>query len=195
MFPEASGTSEVRESERISLREEVREMFSHGKFVVTLPHPGLPFAAWGSYLRKGFPADEVAPLSCRPRQSYLGGGLTLFDSLDSVAVCHPARSSLLGAHTSLHQLMGTAQDFASAVHLACTHPAVSSLARNKTVSLFEVTIRVLGGLLSGHLLALQRLAPAYDGRARAFTRSPRNSGCCACWPAYLVPPRLKRLFT
>lgn len=72
-------------SERVRLREKVREMFYH---------------AYGGYMTHAFPHDELRPLSrsytdslielgnaVRPtREGYAGVALTLIDSLDTLAV-------------------------------------------------------------------------------------------------------------
>ena len=42
--------STMPESERIALREEVREMFTHG---------------YDNYMRHAFPKDELKPISCQ----------------------------------------------------------------------------------------------------------------------------------
>ena len=58
--------------------------------------------------------------------------LTLIDSLDTIAI------------------MGNKTQFWEAVHLVISHV---SFDQESTVQVFEVTIRVLGGLLSAHLIA------------------------------------------
>ena len=133
---------------RIELRETVREMFHHG---------------YGNYMRHAFPHDELRPLSrgytdslvelgnvARPtRERYSGVALTLIDSLDTLAV------------------LGNASEFSWAVRWVSTHV---SFDQDADVSLFETNIRVLGGLLSAHLIAQGELRGAehlavagYDG--------------------------------
>ncbi|KAJ4456090.1 putative Alpha-mannosidase I MNS4 [Paratrimastix pyriformis] len=151
LLPEPSQFSDegllegVDNAEQKALRLEVSEMFFH---------------AYGAYMAHGYPADEVTPISCHQRTSYLGfvacvfikasffktrGGLLLFDVLDTLAV------------------MGNMSAFFEAVQLACYDPQIALFfERNKTVSLFEINIRVLGGLLSAHILA-EGSFPTYDG--------------------------------
>lgn len=111
------------------LREVVREMFHH---------------CFDNYMRLAFPHDELKPLSCTPRSrndpedrgsldDVLGDySLTLVDSMDTLAV------------------MGEYAQFEEAVWNVVKHV---SFDRDHTVSVFEATIRVLGGLLSAHIMA------------------------------------------
>eukprot|EP01138_Halocafeteria_seosinensis_P008945 gb/GECG01009142.1/.p1 GENE.gb/GECG01009142.1/~~gb/GECG01009142.1/.p1 ORF type:complete len:1045 (+),score=110.83 gb/GECG01009142.1/:1-3135(+) len=124
-------------------REDVRDMFYH---------------AFDAYMEHGFPWDELQPLTCKPRKWFmrergtlddtLGGYmLTLVDALDTLAV------------------IGDYEEFSRAVSYVSEHLTFD---RNVTVSTFEANIRVLGGLLSAHLLAtnpeFSDLMPAYNGR-------------------------------
>ena len=117
-------------SEKLAMRETVREMIFH---------------AYDGYKRLAFPHDEVRPLSStytdslvelgnanKPSRAYQGIALTLIDSLDTLA------------------MVGNASEFAWAVNWVAEHV---SFDLNVEVSLFETNIRVLGGLLSAHLLA------------------------------------------
>lgn len=115
-------------SERRHLREQARAMFYHG---------------YRSYMEHAFPWDELKPLSCEGRRwdrrergdldDVLGGySLTLVDSLDMLAI------------------LGDRDEFARAVKLVIDHV---SFDRDVTVSVFESTIRVIGGLVSAHMLA------------------------------------------
>eukprot|EP01134_Creolimax_fragrantissima_P001377 CFRG1377T1 len=116
--------------ERIALSEEVREMFAH---------------AFNGYIEYAHPADELKPLSCTPRSrredDFRGDvdrcmgnySLTLIDSLDTLAV------------------MGDIELFYRAIDVVATTVTFDT---SVIVSVFEVTIRVLGGLLSAHCLAL-----------------------------------------
>ncbi len=68
------------------LREEAKDLFLHG---------------WNSYIDKGFPYDEIRPISCRglgPDDDIMNIGLndglgdfalTLIDSMDMFPVCYP----------------------------------------------------------------------------------------------------------
>jgi len=113
----------------IAMREEAREAF---------------YYAYDNYMLHAYPADELMPLSCKGRyrdpsnprghmDQVLGNyTLTLIDSLDTLAV------------------LGDYVGFETGVQLVKRDV---SFDRDVTVNLFEVTIRVLGGLLSSHLLA------------------------------------------
>lgn len=110
------------------LAESISELHSH---------------CWNGYMASAFPADELKPITCTPRvrdpydvsnQSTLGNfSLTLIDSLDSLMI------------------FGKISDFIKAVKYISSD--LLSLTSNLQVSSFETNIRVLGGLLSGHILA------------------------------------------
>lgn len=85
--------------------------------------------AFDSYMTHAFPYDELQPLSCKGEDTFGGLTLSLIDTLDMLVILRrwPA--------------------FVSAVkHLRNN----LSFNLNTTVSVFEITIRVLGGLLSAH---------------------------------------------
>jgi len=88
---------------------------------------------YDNYMEHAFPADVLLPLSCRGRDGWGGITLTLIDTLDTLA------------------LFGNASEFEARVHWVAEHVSFDV---DETVSLFETTIRALGGLLSAHLLAL-----------------------------------------
>jgi hypothetical protein len=109
------------------LAEQTRGMFLH---------------AYRGYLAHGFPWDELRPVSCQPRRwdrrergtiddVLSGSALTLVDALDSLAV------------------LGLKDEFFRAAQVVAREV---SFERDVTVSVFESTIRSLGGLLSAHLL-------------------------------------------
>ncbi|KAJ8922355.1 hypothetical protein NQ315_004298 [Exocentrus adspersus] len=115
--------------ERIQLREEARDMFYH---------------AYNAYMENAYPADELMPLSCMGRyrgltpnrgdiDDSLGNfSLTLIDTLDSLVV------------------LGDLEEFEHAVKLVIKDVSFDN---DVIVSVFETNIRVLGGLLSAHILA------------------------------------------
>ncbi|XP_076062740.1 ER degradation enhancer, mannosidase alpha-like 2 isoform X2 [Oratosquilla oratoria] len=115
--------------ERLALKEEAREMFYH---------------AYNSYMDNAFPADELMPLSCRGRwrdtepsrgdiDDALGNfTLTLVDTLDTLVV------------------LGDIEEFDRAVRLIIRHV---SFDHDIIVSVFETNIRMVGGLISAHVLA------------------------------------------
>jgi mannosidase alpha-like ER degradation enhancer 2 len=106
--------------------------------------------AYGSYLTHAFPRDVLQPLSCSGRDQWKGITLTMVDALDTLAV------------------LGNRSAFAHAVEHCLEHLTFDL---DQNVSVFETTIRALGGLLSAHTLALDpELAlldsyPPTDGRA------------------------------
>lgn len=135
----------MSKEEREALKEEARDMFYH---------------AYNAYMDNAYPADELMPLSCKGRyrgsepnrgdiDSTLGNfSLTLVDTLDTLVV------------------LGDLEEFENAVKLVARDVSFDT---DVIVSLFETNIRMLGGLLSGHILAeyLQQRAdimPWYRGQ-------------------------------
>ncbi|KAM7538392.1 hypothetical protein Aperf_G00000065990 [Anoplocephala perfoliata] len=113
----------------LQMRHKIREMFDFG---------------YSNYMKYAYPEDELDPIHCRGRghdhsnpsninvNDALGDyQLTLVDSLDSLAV------------------FGNVTEFKRAVKLVS-----ETLSFNKpsVVQIFEANIRILGGLLSAHLL-------------------------------------------
>ncbi|XP_072766210.1 ER degradation-enhancing alpha-mannosidase-like protein 3 isoform X3 [Anoplolepis gracilipes] len=134
----------MSKEERETLKEEARDMFYH---------------AYNAYMDNAYPADELMPLSCKGRyrgsepnrgdiDSTLGNfSLTLVDTLDTLVI------------------LGDLEEFENAVKLVTRDVSFDT---DIIVSLFETNIRMLGGLLSGHILAeyLQQRAdimPWYRG--------------------------------
>ena len=103
------------------------------------------YHAFDNYMKHAFPADELKPLSCSARRADEGRGslddslgdysVTLIDALDTIAV------------------MGDFDRFETAVRDVIRHVRVD---RDVEVSVFECTIRCLGGLLSAHIIAEQQ---------------------------------------
>ena len=117
------------ESLRLEMLSEARKMFDFG---------------YNCYMDCAFPQDELDPIHCRGRgpdvanpdniniNDVLGDySLTLVDALDTLAI------------------MGNASEFRRAVQLVVDHV---NFDKPNTVQVFEANIRVLGGLLSAHLL-------------------------------------------
>ena len=103
----------------------------------------MQWHAYSGYVAHAWPADELRPLTCDGRRwnarergtldDVLGGyALTLVDSLDSLAVT------------------GDLTGFRAAVSAVIHHVRLDTPV---SVSVFEASIRVLGGLLSAHQLA------------------------------------------
>ncbi|KAF8663869.1 hypothetical protein HU200_055204 [Digitaria exilis] len=90
------------------------------------------YHAFDGYMKYAFPLDELRPLSCQGEDSLGGYALTLIDSLDTLA------------------LLGDKENFGAAVEWVGKNVRFDI---NKTVSVFETNIRILGGLLSAHLMA------------------------------------------
>uniref|UniRef100_A0A0E0JPC8 alpha-1,2-Mannosidase n=1 Tax=Oryza punctata TaxID=4537 RepID=A0A0E0JPC8_ORYPU len=134
------------------------------------------YHAFDGYMQHAFPLDELRPLSCQGEDSLGGYALTLIDSLDTLA------------------LLGDKERFDAAVEWVSKNVRFDI---NKTVSVFETNIRILGGLLSAHLIAsdyttgmriqsyddqllhlaadlAQRLLPAFD-TPTVYERVTKNS--------------------
>ncbi|KAG7488228.1 hypothetical protein MATL_G00030310 [Megalops atlanticus] len=116
--------------ERHRLRNQVVEMFDH---------------AYQNYMDHAYPADELMPLTCRGRvrglepsrgdvDDALGKfSLTLIDTLDTLA------------------LLNKTTEFEAAVRRVLSDVRLDN---DVVVSVFETNIRVLGGLLGGHSMAV-----------------------------------------
>ncbi|XP_055594494.1 ER degradation-enhancing alpha-mannosidase-like protein 3 [Uranotaenia lowii] len=122
-------THNMSNKERNELKEEAREMFYH---------------AYEAYMDKAYPADELMPLSCTGRyrgitpsrgdlDDVLGNfSMTLVDTLDTLVI------------------LGDLEEFERAVKLVIKDVKFDS---DIVVSVFETNIRMVGGLLSAHILA------------------------------------------
>jgi hypothetical protein len=139
-------------------REEAREMLEH---------------SFGSYMQHAYPLDELKPLSCVGRRwdqrergnldDSLGGfSLTLIDSLDSLAV------------------MGDLPGFRCAVSRVVKDVGFAN--RSVVVSVFETAIRVIGGLLSAHILSVdEKLGIWREGCLhRSVINGDENSSVSDC---------------
>ncbi|XP_055480463.1 ER degradation-enhancing alpha-mannosidase-like protein 3 isoform X2 [Psammomys obesus] len=126
----AAGAAPMSREEKQKLGNQVLEMFDH---------------AYGNYMEHAYPADELMPLTCRGRvrgqepsrgdvDDALGKfSLTLIDSLDTLVVLNKTK------------------EFEDAVRKVLRDV---NLDNDVVVSVFETNIRVLGGLLGGHSLAI-----------------------------------------
>ncbi|KAK6630642.1 ER degradation-enhancing alpha-mannosidase-like protein 2 [Polyplax serrata] len=88
--------------------------------------------AYDSYLKYAFPYDELRPLSCDGVDTWGSYSLTLIDALDTLAV------------------MGNFTEFRRVVDIIIKN--ADFVNNNINVSVFETNIRIIGGLLSAHLL-------------------------------------------
>ena len=126
--------------------------------------------AFESYMAHAWPWDELKPLTCAPRRwdrrergdldDALGGySLTLVDSLDALAMA------------------GDLARFRCAV--ATVVRTVGFGGRDVNVSVFETVIRVVGGLLSAHLLAADEALAVFSPRG-GCGGAPCERACGAC---------------
>ncbi|KRX61196.1 ER degradation-enhancing alpha-mannosidase-like protein 1 [Trichinella sp. T9] len=133
------------ESERIKMVDMIRQMFGF---------------AYDNYMRWAMPFDELDPLNCRGRgpdyadrkniniNDVLGDySLTLVDSLTTLAV------------------MGNVTEFRRAVGLVLEHVNFN---KDNTVQVFEANIRVIGALLSAHLIIVDQNALLGDFRIAGY---------------------------
>ncbi|CAK9823744.1 ER degradation-enhancing alpha-mannosidase-like protein 2 [Anthophora retusa] len=88
--------------------------------------------AYSSYLTYAYPYDELRSLSCDGFDTWGSFSLTLIDALDTLAV------------------MGNFSEFRRVTEIISTR---ANFEANINVSVFETNIRVVGGLLSAHLLS------------------------------------------
>lgn len=136
-------SSQITKTEKQQLKVKVLEMFDH---------------AFGSYMKYGYPADEIMPLSCKGRyrdlvvsrgdiDEVLGNyTLTLVDSLDTLA------------------LLGRIDQFENAVkNVMHIH-----FDRDLIISVFESNIRMLGGLISGHVSLIHLKKNHYPKRFKWY---------------------------
>ena len=99
--------------------------------------------AYDNYLLHAFPHDELAPISCVGVDTWGSFSLTLLDALDTLIV------------------MGNTSEFQHAYHLALQQQFSFDIDTNTSV--FEANIRVVGGLLSSHLLSARGDIPLPPG--------------------------------
>ncbi|GAA6006626.1 hypothetical protein JCM11491_003122 [Sporobolomyces phaffii] len=122
--------------------------------------------AYSSYKRVAFPHDELLPLSCAKQghdrlnpdnvgvNDVMGDyALTLVDSLDTFP------------------MLNDRAGFEQAVRETIQHVSFDVDSR---VQVFEVTIRMMGGLLSGHLLALDPKSRHFNTSTIPFASSIRG---------------------
>ncbi|XP_044012786.1 ER degradation-enhancing alpha-mannosidase-like protein 2 [Aphidius gifuensis] len=88
--------------------------------------------AYSSYLTYAYPYDELRSLSCDGFDTWGSFSLTLIDALDTLAV------------------IGNYSEFRRVAEIVSSR---ESFEANINVSVFETNIRVVGGLLSAHLLS------------------------------------------
>lgn len=91
--------------------------------------------SWESYRRFAWGEDELKPLSGQGDETFGGWGATLIDSLDTLWI--------MGFKNEFYEAL----DAVAAIDFGKSHM--------KTISVFETTIRYLGGLLSAYDLSLE----------------------------------------
>ncbi|OQR97129.1 ER degradation-enhancing alpha-mannosidase-like protein [Achlya hypogyna] len=101
------------------------------------------YHAYDNYMRHAFPLDNLRPISCKGDTFELGKipMLTLIDTLDTLVV--------FGDHAEFRRAVGLVL-------------ASANFNLNTEVSVFETTIRVLGGLLSAHIFATDPALRIYE---------------------------------
>ncbi|XP_016148993.1 ER degradation-enhancing alpha-mannosidase-like protein 2 isoform X1 [Sinocyclocheilus grahami] len=90
------------------------------------------YHAYNSYLENAYPYDELRPLTCDGQDTWGSFSLTLIDALDTLLI--------LGNHTEFQRVATLLQD-------------TVDFDIDVNASVFETNIRVVGGLLSAHLLS------------------------------------------
>ncbi|KYR00514.1 glycoside hydrolase family 47 protein [Tieghemostelium lacteum] len=101
------------------------------------------YHGYNNYMKYSFPMDELKPITCTGSNTFGQYALTFIDSLDTLAV------------------LGNFTEFEKGVNWVIENIKFDN---DMTVSVFETNIRVLGGLLSSHLLAEKYLgADKYKG--------------------------------
>ncbi|XP_061662712.1 ER degradation-enhancing alpha-mannosidase-like protein 2 isoform X5 [Syngnathoides biaculeatus] len=93
---------------------------------------GMFYHAYNAYLDNAFPYDELRPLTCDGQDTWGSFSLTLIDALDTLLV--------LGNQTEFQRVASLLQD-------------TVDFNIDINASVFETNIRVVGGLLSAHLLS------------------------------------------
>ncbi len=90
------------------------------------------YHGYNNYIEHAYPYDELRPLSCDGVDTWGSYSLTLIDTLDTLAV------------------VGNYSEFRRVANLILEN---AHFDMNINVSVFETNIRILGGLLSAHLLS------------------------------------------
>lgn len=118
------------QNERLRLKSLAKQMFEFG---------------YDNYMKHAFPMDELDPIHC------LGRGPDRLN-LDNININDVLGDYLLTLVDSLSTLVvfGNASEFQRASKLVIDE---LNFDKDNTVQVFEATIRVLGGLLSAHLIA------------------------------------------
>jgi len=117
------------------------------------------YHGYDNYMAHAYPRDELCPLSCTGRDTWGPFALTLVDTLDTLVV------------------LGNYSEFARAAQMVARRLDFDI---DRNVSVFETNIRMLGGLLSAHLLAAQ-LTSGGDNKADDMGPGPSPLPTVAGW--------------
>jgi len=123
--------------------------------------------AYDAYMHNAFPASELKPLTCQPGKFNLVKvpALTLIDTLDTLIIMgnftefarSVERLRFLDAMMN-REFQASKEKSKRSKHNNEKGERGGLFSINQNVSLFETTIRVLGGLLSAHQMALAFMA-------------------------------------
>ncbi|OQR66278.1 ER degradation-enhancing alpha-mannosidase 1-like [Tropilaelaps mercedesae] len=116
--------------------------------------------AYDSYMRHAFPADELNPLACCGR----GPDRERRDNININDVLGDYSLSLVDSLSTL-AVMSNLTEFRRAVELVLNNV---SFDKDNTVQVFEANIRLLGALLSAHLLIKDPTQPFGDLRPAGY---------------------------
>lgn len=98
--------------------------------------------AYSGYLQHAYPYDELRPLTCDGVDTWGSYSLTLIDALDTLII--------MGNYTEFQRVVNIITD-------------TINFDANTNVSVFETNIRVIGGLLSAHILSHKAGMPLEPG--------------------------------
>lgn len=90
------------------------------------------YHAYNGYLNHAYPLDELKPITCTGHDTWGSFSLSLVDALDTLII------------------MGNTTEFRRAVDLVLKSVKTDA---NVNVSVFETNIRIVGGLVSAHMLS------------------------------------------
>ncbi|ORZ41348.1 glycoside hydrolase [Catenaria anguillulae PL171] len=124
------------------------------------------FHAWNNYLLHGYPHDELAPISCKGQKVHGNIFITLIDAADTLAI------------------MGEWSEFARTITII---ERIRNFDIDTNVSLFETNIRILGGLLSAHVIAERKLKGVYSGKLLPLAEDLGKRLMWAFTPASGIP--------
>jgi hypothetical protein len=122
--------------------------------------------AYDSYFYNAFPASELKPLTCTPGEFNLVRipALTLIDTLDTLIIMGNYTEFARSVERLRYLDMMMKRSYQSSQRESNDEENERGAEKgglfsvNQNVSLFETTIRVLGGLLSGHQMAIAFVA-------------------------------------